>query len=111
MKGNTMYSYLTNEDVKAIRNDSKANGWEPLPIKGANNRAYYRNNGNVIQLKSYDTIVFEYDITTGEYVRKWDGYSATTLKHVEMFCCWLEGREYHRNTTFGKANWEGMYVA
>lgn len=106
-----MYSYLTNEDVKAIRNDSKANGWEPLPIKGANNRAYYRNNGNVIQLKSYDTIVFEYDITTGEYVRKWNGYSATTLKHVEMFCCWIEGRTYHRNSTFGKANWEGMKVA
>ena len=106
-----MYSYLTNEDVKAIRNDSKANGWEPLPIKGANNRAYYRNNGNVIQLKSYDTIVFEYDIATGEYVRKWGGYSATTLKHVEMFCCWIESRPYHRNSTFGKANWEGMKVA
>lgn len=109
-KGRIMYNYLTNEEVKAIRNNSKANGWEPLPIKGANNRAYYRRNGNVIQLKSYNTIVFECDITTGECTRKWDGYSATTLKHVEMFRCWLANIPYRRNTTWGKENWDSMPV-
>ena len=109
-EGFIMYDYLTKEDVKAIRNDSKANGWEPLPIKGANNRAYYRHNGNVIQLKSYNTIVFEYDTTTGECARKWGGYSATTLKHVEMFRCWLANIPYRRNTTWGKANWDSMPV-
>ena len=56
-----MYGYLTNEEVKNLRKNSIDNGWNPLPINGANNRAYYRvcDNGN-IQLKSYDTIVLEY---------------------------------------------------
>ena len=106
-----MYGYLTNEEIKNLRKNSINNGWNPLPVNGANNRAYYRvcDNGN-IQLKSYDTIVFEYVCETGELVRKWSGYSATTLKHVEMFVCWLGGTEYRKNTTFGKANWEKMYV-
>lgn len=105
-----MYYYLTNEQVKELRNRSKANGWEQLPMQGANNRAYYRHNGNKVQLKSYDTIVFEYDTETGELIRKWDGYSATTLKHVQMFVCWLFNKPYYRNQTFGKANWDAMYI-
>jgi hypothetical protein len=105
-----MYA-LTSQNLTALKNRSIANGWMPLPVEGANKRAYYRHNGDSIELKSYDTIVFEYNTTTGEFIRRWDGYSATTLKHVQMFVCFITNETYRKNTTFGKKNWEQMYVA
>lgn len=104
-----MYA-LTSQDATALKNRSIANGWQLLPVQGANNRAFYRYIDGKMQLKSYDTIVFEYDTATGELSRKWGGYSATTLKHVRMFLDWIDGKHYSRNTTFGKANWEAMPV-
>ena len=35
-------------------------------------------------LQSYDTIVCKID-KNGEFVRMWDGYSATTMRHVNSF--------------------------
>lgn len=35
-------------------------------------------------LQSYDTIVCKID-KSGEFVRMWDGYSATTMRHVNSF--------------------------
>lgn len=104
-----MYA-LTSQQTTALKNRSVANGWTVLPVQGANNRAYYRRNGDALQLKSYDTIVFEYNTATGELTRKWGGYSATTLKHVQMFVDMINGTHYRRNSTFGKANWEAMPV-
>lgn len=106
-----MFYALTSQELTALKNRSIANGWQLLPVQGANNRAYYRYNGKSIELKSYDTVVFEYNTETGEFIRRWDGYSATTLKHVQMFVCHIIGEQYRRNTTFGKKNWEQMYVA
>lgn len=105
-----MFYALTSQDATALKNRSIASGWAVLPVQGANNRAYYRLNGNTIELKSYDTIVFSYNTKTGELMRHWSGYSATTLKHVRMFLDWIDGKHYSRNTTFGKANWEAMPV-
>ena len=104
-----MYA-LTSQETTALKNRSIAQGWNALPVQGANNRAYYRHNGDTIELKSYDTIVFSYNIVTGELMRHWGGYSATTLKHVQMFVDWINRKEYRRNSTFGKANWEAMPV-
>lgn len=106
-----MYYYLTSQEATALKNRSLANGWNLLPVQGANNRAFFRRNGDRIELKSYNTIVFEYNTVTGEFIRRWHGYSATTLKHVQMFVCFITNKPYYRNTTFGKANWEEMYVA
>ena len=106
-----MFYALTSQELTTLKNRSIANGWNPLPVQGANNRAYYRANGKSIELKSYDTVVFEYNTETGEFIRRWDGYSATTLKHVEMFVCFITNTEYRKRSTFGKANWEQMYVA
>ena len=104
-----MYA-LTSQEITSLKNRSIATGWNPLPVQGANNRAYMRRNGDAIQLKSYDTIVFEYNTVTGELTRRWAGYSATTLKHVQMFVCWLFNQPYRKNSTFGKSNWEAMPV-
>ena len=38
---------------------------------------------NLIVLKSYDTEVCR--IENGKFVRMWDGYSATTMKHINSF--------------------------
>lgn len=104
-----MYALNWNE-TKAMRDNNIARGWEPLPVQGANNRAFYKNDDVTIKLMSYETVVFEYVIATGELIRRWAGYSATTLKHVQMFMCWLHNEPYRRNTTFGKANWDAMDV-
>lgn len=40
-------------------------------------------NGTV-SLKSYDTIVCR--IENGKFIKMWDGWSATTMKHIKDFC-------------------------
>lgn len=95
---------LTHTDLKNLKARAIAQGWEPL--EGSNSRAYVRRNGERIELRSYDTLVFSYNWMTGEILRHWGGYSATTLRHVERFMCWLQCRPYRRNATYGKANWE-----
>ena len=41
-----------------------------------------KENGD-IELKSYNTIVARFH--NGEFERLWDGYSATTMKHINAF--------------------------
>ena len=104
------YEALTTQDVRELKARSKAQGWKLLPVQGAYDRAYYRYNQGVYQLKSYNTIVFEYHTDTGELVRTWGGYSKTTLKHVKMFCDWIAENTYRRNESFGKKAWDAMEV-
>ena len=59
-----------------------------LPATGQ--KSYYNkarvikdNNGDIF-LRSYDTLVC-YINKAGEFVRLWDGYSATTMKHINDF--------------------------
>lgn len=42
-----------------------------------------KTNGDV-ELQSYDTIVAR--ISKGKLQRLWDGYSSTTMRHVNSFC-------------------------
>ena len=48
--------------------------------------------GNRAILKSYDTIVCEINTKSGAFKRYWNGWSATTARHIDAFC-----------TTFGKS--------
>lgn len=104
------YEALTSQDVRELKRRSKAQGWEPLDVQGAYNRAYVRFKNGVWQLKSYDTIVFEYHPETGDLVRTWGGYSATTMKHVQMFVSWCNHTGYSRNQRFIKKAWDAMKV-
>ena len=62
-----------------------------LPPYGSNQRSFYgkaivvEENG-VKFLQSYYTIVAAFD---GKFHRLWGGWSATTSKHVNSFCCML----------------------
>lgn len=55
-----------------------------------------------IQLKSYNTIVCEIDKATGDFIRLWYKYSATTLKRINSF------RETYGFPTITKKQWEAM---
>lgn len=36
-------------------------------------------------LQSYKTVVCGYNEKTGEFIRTWNDYSATTMKHIDSF--------------------------
>ena len=66
--------------------------WEELrPRSGTQQSFYgkahytYSNDGQVVYLKSYTQIVAVYVRATRKLYRTWDGYSATTLRHVNAF--------------------------
>lgn len=58
--------------------------------------------GNTVYLQSYDTIVGF--VRNGNFHRTWDGYSATTMRHVNAFLayCSVDGG--------GKAWWESLPI-
>ena len=58
-------------------------------------------------LKSYETIVAYID-KAGSFHRTWDGYSATTMRHINAFICTCHCN-LERECT-GKAWWERLPV-
>ena len=56
-----------------------------------------------IELKSYDTIVCR--IHNGVFERLWDGYSATTMRHINAFI------DTYGINGGGKAWWQSLPVA
>ena len=69
-------------------------------------KAVRRYGANAIELDgvlvSYDTPVCA--VRGGEFVRLWPGYSATTMRHVNMF------RAEHCMPSITKSQWEKMEV-
>ena len=53
------------------------------------------------QLKSYDTIVCEIN-ARGDFVKLWDGYSATTARHINAF------RALYNLPALNKAEWDKL---
>lgn len=58
--------------------------------------------GNRIFLQSYNTIVGY--ISEGKFHRTWNGYSATTVRHVSSFC------EMYGLGTVNKGKWDAMEI-
>ena len=68
-------------------------------------------NGDVVQLKSYNTIVCEYNTKTKVFKKLWRGYSRTTSNHIKDFILlynidfdynkknWLKAENENENTT------------
>ena len=52
-----------------------------------------------ISLVSYDTTVCSLDLESRRFVRHWDGYSVTTLRHVNAF------RVYYGLSALSKSEW------
>ena len=66
-------------------------------------KAYVLNDGNNLFLRSYNTIVC--GIVNGKFIRYWDGYSSTTMKHVNDF------RVQHELNRLSKKDWDEIQVA
>lgn len=52
-------------------------------------KAHVIQNGHTVQLQSYDTIVLEWDEDKKTLTRYWDGYSATTMRHINSFMTYI----------------------
>lgn len=63
----------------------------------------YECKNGVKLLKSYSTIVCMID-ENREFIRLWNGYSATTQRHVNAFLT------YYGKNTMNKSEWERMEV-
>ena len=65
-------------------------------------KALYHEATNAWHLLSYDTIVAIYYVDSKRFIRRWDGYSVTTMRHVNAFLSFL-GYEAK-----SKAWWNGL---
>jgi hypothetical protein len=54
---------------------------------------------NVAYLRSYNTIVCSFNLNSGVFRRVWNGYSATTMRHINAF------RAYHGLLALSKSEW------
>ena len=86
-------------DAKEMRKDYKTEKKinKAFALDGFNNRALVIPTENGYKLKSYYTDVAE--IVGGDFVKTWDGYSVTTMKHINAF------REYFGFDRMSKREW------
>lgn len=73
-------------------------------LPNSNNRALVIEDANKTYLQSYDTLILETDKETRETVKLWDGYSATTMKHINEYLYPI-----HR-ITLNKKAWEKIEI-
>ena len=79
------YDYLSESERKELYHELKK--VEGIRLDGFNNRAIIKPVENGYILQSYETDVCSY--IDGSFKKLWEGYSNTTLKHVNLFCEWL----------------------
>lgn len=91
------HDYLTQREISELARDVKKR--DGFQLKGFNNRATVKQDGYNLTLTSYYTDVASYNTMTKTFVKLWDGYSATTLKHINAFC------DYLKIPGFNKREW------
>ena len=105
--GYSFYStrYMQTEDLKEMRQEYKElkKNRGAFTLEGFGNRALVipTNDGYILQ--SYYTEVAKIK-NTGEFIKLWDGFSVTTLKHINAF------REFAGMDTISKREWIEMEV-
>ena len=96
--------YMDGNDIKELRteyrNDTKTN--KAFSLDGFGNRAVIIPTNSGFILKSYYTEVAE--IRNGNFIRLWNGFSVTTLKHINLF------RNFAGLKTISKREWIEMEV-
>jgi len=94
--------YMSNQDIKDLRQEYKAIKADNkgYALEGFGGRAIIKitDNGNLI-LQSYYTDVCMYDIKADKFTKTWNGFSVTTLKHVNIF------RRFLGLETISKRTW------
>lgn len=90
--------FMKSDDLKKMRKsirEEKKNG--AIILDDFNGRAAIIPTETGYILKSYYTNVCE--IRNGKFIKLWQGYSNTTLKHINAFC------SYFRMPFFSKREW------
>ena len=99
--------YMSNQDIKDLRQEYKGikaenNGYA---LDGFGGRALIIPDGNKLILRSYYTDVCEFDLKTEKFTKTWNGFSVTTLKHVNIF------RRFLALNELSKREWIELEVA
>jgi len=93
--------YMKPDDIKELRQEYKEikhNG-KAYSLEGFGNRALIIPNGNELILRSYYTDVCRYNLETDTFIKTWDGFSVTTMKHINIF------RQFLGMNTLSKREW------
>lgn len=79
--------YMSNQDIKDLRQEYKGIKAENkgYALDGFGGRALIIPDGNKLILRSYYTNVCEFDLKTEKFTKTWNGFSVTTLKHINIF--------------------------
>ena len=98
--------YMNADDIKEMRTEYKdeIRNKKAFALKQFGNRALIIPVDGALILKSYYTEVARYDMKTDEFSRLWNGFSVTTLKHINIF------REFLGLETINKRAWIEMEV-
>lgn len=91
------FDTLTPEELKELRADMKTR--RGFALKGFNDRAIVKYANGIYTLTSYYTDVCSYCAESCEFKKLWDGFSTTTLKHINAFC------EYFHIPGYNKRKW------
>lgn len=98
------HDYLGKEEMSKLRETNKEKQTEGYTfLSGCNYRAMVKRERYGTVLTSYKTDVCMID-NSGKFVKLWDGYSATTIKHVNMF------RKIHGLARINKRKWIELNV-
>lgn len=97
--------YMKPEDIKEMRQDYKEEKREnkAFSLDSFNGRALIIPTESGYILKSYYTEVCK--VVNGEFIKVWDGFSVTTLKHVNIF------REFLGLDALNKREWIELEAA
>lgn len=98
--------YMSSQDIKDLRQEYKAikAGEKAYSLEGFGGRALIIPDGNKLILKSYYTNVCEFDLKTEKFTKTWNGFSVTTLKHINIF------RQFLALNTLSKREWIELEV-
>jgi hypothetical protein len=96
LKEDIRHDYLTRQPKRAdVVKNAAAPGLVSI-LGGTYNRAIIIKDGDSITLQSYDTPVLNVNIKTGEIKKLWTGYTATTLKHINIFLAAYNGMQFNK---------------
>lgn len=93
--------YMKSEDIKNLRAEYREvkQGNKAYSLDGFGGRALIIPAGDELILRSYYTDVCRYNLKTEAFTKTWNGFSVTTLKHINTF------RRFLALPTLNKREW------